>query len=60
MTIEAKHFNNKVEPELTNLVDGAEDLEEIAESIKGLERLKENKNEMQIKCQLVMEDAYED
>ena len=58
--IEAKHFNNKVEPELTNLVDDAEDLEEIAESIKGLVRLKEKQNEMQIKCQLVLENAYED
>ena len=60
VTIGAKHFIDKVEPELTNLVDDAEDLEEIAESIKGLVRLKEKQNEIQIKCQLVMEDAYED
>ena len=59
VTIEAKHFSNKVEPELKNLVDDAGDLAEIAESIKGLEKLKEKQNELQIKCQLVLEDAYE-
>ena len=45
---------------MTNLVDDAEDLEEIAESIKRIEILKEKQNEMQIKCQLVLENAYED
>ena len=48
--IKAKHFINKVEPELTNLVEDAEDLEEIVESIIGLGKLKEKPNGLQINC----------
>ena len=45
---------------MTNLVDDAEDLEEIVESIIGLGKLKEKQNELQMKCEFVLGDAYED
>ena len=45
---------------MTNLVEGAEDLEEIVESIIELGKLKEKQNELQMKCEFVLGDAYED
>ena len=57
--VEVKHFIKKVEPELRNLVEDAEDLEEIERGIIGLENLKEKQNELQMKCEFILRDAYE-
>ena len=57
--IEVKHFIYKVDSELENLVEDAEDLEEIERSILGLETLKEKQNEFQMKCEFKLGDAYE-
>ena len=54
-----KHFIYKVDSELKNLVEDAEDLEEIERSIIGLETLKEKQNELQMKCEFILGDAYE-
>ena len=44
---------------MENLVEDAEDFEEIERSIIGLETLKEKQNELQMKCEFILGDAYE-